>query len=46
MMIEMGTGGQGRLLVNGKPVGQNRIAFGVPLRFSSYSGEATDEQGC
>jgi hypothetical protein len=34
----MGTGGQGRLLVNGKPVGQNRMEHGVPLRFSSYSG--------
>jgi arylsulfatase len=35
---QMGTGGRGRLLVNGAPVGGNRIEHGVPLRFSSYSG--------
>jgi arylsulfatase len=34
---KLGTGGQGRLFVNGNPVGENRIEHGVPLRFSSYS---------
>jgi arylsulfatase A-like enzyme len=33
-----GTGGQGRLFVNGQLVGQNRMEHSVPLRFSSYSG--------
>jgi arylsulfatase len=35
---KLGTGGQGRLFVNGQLVGQNRMEHGVPLRFSSYSG--------
>jgi arylsulfatase len=34
----MGTGGQGRLFINGQPVGENRLEHGVPLRFSSYAG--------
>jgi hypothetical protein len=34
----MGTGGRGRLSINGEPVGENRIEHSVPLRFSSYSG--------
>ena len=33
-----GTGGRGRLLVNGQPVGENHLANTVPLRFTSYSG--------
>lgn len=33
-----GTGGRGRLLVNGKPVGEHRLAETVPQRFSSYAG--------
>jgi arylsulfatase len=33
-----GTGGLGRLVVNGKVVGEGRLEHGVPLRFSSYSG--------
>src|SRR5207237_1076995 len=32
---EMGTGGRGRLSVNGKPVGENRLEHTVPFRFSS-----------
>lgn len=35
---KLGTGGQGRLFVDGKLVGQNRIEHGVPLRFSTYAG--------
>jgi hypothetical protein len=35
---QLGTGGKGRLLINGKPVGENRMEHGVPLRFSSYAG--------
>jgi hypothetical protein len=35
---KMGTGGRGRLWINGEPVGENRIEHSVPLRFSSYSG--------
>jgi arylsulfatase len=34
----MGTGGRGRLLVNGRPAGENRIEHTVPLRFTSYAG--------
>jgi arylsulfatase A-like enzyme len=33
-----GTGGRGRLFVNGKQVGENRMPNSVPVRFSSYSG--------
>lgn len=32
------TGGRGRLLVNGKPVGENKLAETVPQRFSTYAG--------
>src|SRR5262249_49644436 len=35
---KMGTGGRGRLIVNGKPVGENRLEQSVPLRFTSYAG--------
>jgi arylsulfatase len=35
---KLGTGGQGRLFINGKPVGGNRLEHSVPLRFSSYAG--------
>ena len=35
---KLGTGGRGRLFVNGKPVGENRMENCVPLRFTSYSG--------
>jgi arylsulfatase len=35
---QIGTGGRGRLFVNGKQVGENRMEHSVPLRFSSYSG--------
>jgi arylsulfatase len=34
----MGTGGKGRLFINDKPVGENKLPNTVPLRFSSYSG--------
>jgi arylsulfatase len=34
----MGTGGRGRLFVNGEPAGENRLEHTVPFRFSSYSG--------
>jgi arylsulfatase len=33
-----GTGGKGRLFVNGKAVGEDRWEYTVPLRFSSYAG--------
>jgi arylsulfatase A-like enzyme len=33
-----GTGGRGRLFVNDRPVGENRLEHTVPLRFSSYAG--------
>jgi arylsulfatase A-like enzyme len=33
-----GTGGRGRLFVNGRPVGENHLENTVPLRFTSYSG--------
>jgi arylsulfatase len=32
------TSGRGRLLVNGKAVGENKLAHTVPSRFSSYAG--------
>ncbi|MFO0905177.1 MAG: sulfatase-like hydrolase/transferase [Pirellulales bacterium] len=32
------TGGRGRLLVNGKAVGENQLARTVPQRFSTYAG--------
>jgi len=35
---KLGTGGRGKLFFNGKPVGENRMDHGVPLRFSSYAG--------
>lgn len=35
---QMGTGGRGRLFVNRKPVGANRLEHSVPFRFSSYAG--------
>jgi arylsulfatase A-like enzyme len=35
---QMGTGGRGRLFVNGKLVGENRMAHSVPFRFTSYAG--------
>jgi arylsulfatase len=35
---KLGTGGRGRLSVNGQPVGENRLEQGVPLRFTSYAG--------
>jgi arylsulfatase len=35
---KLGTGGRGRLFVNGKPVGENRMEHCVPLRFTSYAG--------
>jgi arylsulfatase len=35
---KLGTGGRGRLFIGGKPVGENRLEHGVPLRFSSYAG--------
>jgi arylsulfatase A-like enzyme len=34
----MGTGGRGRLFINGKPAGENRLEHTVPFRFSSYAG--------
>jgi arylsulfatase len=34
----MGTGGVGRLFINGKAAGENRLEHTVPVRFSSYSG--------
>lgn len=34
----MASGGRGRLMVGGKPVGEGRLAHTVPLRFSSYAG--------
>jgi arylsulfatase A-like enzyme len=33
-----GTGGKGRLFIDGKAVGENHLQNTVPLRFSSYSG--------
>jgi arylsulfatase len=33
----MGTGGRGRLFINGQPVGEHRLEHCVPLRFSSYA---------
>jgi arylsulfatase len=33
-----GTGGRGRLFVNGRQVGENKMEHSVPVRFSSYSG--------
>jgi arylsulfatase len=33
-----GTGGRGRLFVNGKQVGENRMANTVAFRFSAYAG--------
>ncbi len=33
-----GTGGKGRLFIDGKPAGENHLQNTVPLRFSSYSG--------
>ncbi len=33
-----GTGGKGRLFIDGKAVGENHLQSTVPLRFSSYSG--------
>ena len=35
---ELGTGGTGRLLVNGEQVAEGRLAHTVPLRFSGYAG--------
>jgi len=35
---EMGTGGTGRLLVNGKSVAETTYEHTVPLRFSGYAG--------
>ncbi len=35
---KMGTGGRGRLFVNGKAVGENKVPNTVPARFTSYSG--------
>lgn len=35
---KMGTGGKGKLFINGKAVGENRLPATVPSRFSSYSG--------
>lgn len=32
------TGGKGQLLINGKPVGENRLERTVPMRFSTYAG--------
>lgn len=34
----LGTGGKGKLFINGKPVGENTLPGTVPARFSSYSG--------
>jgi arylsulfatase len=33
-----GTGGRGRLFINGKQVGETKLPHTVPVRFSSYSG--------
>jgi arylsulfatase len=33
-----GTGGKGRLFIDDRPVGENRLPSTVPIRFSSYSG--------
>jgi arylsulfatase len=35
---KLATSGRGRLLINGKPVGENRLESTVPLRFTSYAG--------
>jgi arylsulfatase len=35
---KMGTGGKGKLFINGKAVGENKLPATVPARFSSYSG--------
>jgi arylsulfatase len=35
---KMGTGGKGKLFINGRAVGENRLAATVPARFTSYSG--------
>jgi arylsulfatase len=35
---ELGTGGTGRLFINGKQVGQNHMEHTVPGRFSGYAG--------
>jgi arylsulfatase len=35
---KMATGGRGRLIVDGKAVGEIHLSHTVPLRFSSYSG--------
>ena len=35
---KMGTGGKGRLFIDGKAVGENKLAATVPARFTSYSG--------
>src|SRR5262249_13758487 len=33
-----GTGGRGRLFINGKQAGENKLKNTVPVRFSSYAG--------
>jgi arylsulfatase A-like enzyme len=33
-----GTGGKGKLFIDGKPVGENKLQNTVPMRFSSYAG--------
>jgi arylsulfatase len=35
---KMGTGGKGRLFIDGRAVGENKMPNTVPARFSSYSG--------
>jgi len=35
---KMGTGGSGKLLVNGERVAENKLEHSVPTRFSSYAG--------
>jgi len=35
---KMGTGGKGRLFINDKAVGENKVPNTVPARFTSYSG--------